>query len=123
MSDIMTDPTPIAAQAAVRHPSWCDPRHCSATAGADADLLVTHRAVVLDDDSVLVEVVSGDIVCARGGELLAADRAVVRVDVPGPHDVGGELDPGQARRLATALITAAVLADDVLPSRCCVSSH
>lgn len=101
-----------APRAAVEHPSWCEPRHCVTSPDTASELLVVHRAVVLDeqrpqDGRLVVDVVRGDIVCAHGGELLASDPAAVRVH---GIDRGSELTPGQGGRLAAAVARAAEIA-------------
>lgn len=122
MSIIQHDPLSIPAPRAddghaIGHPSWCRPADCTITPDVDDELLVVHRHVVLDEPldatagaRLVVDVVRGDIVCAHGGEVIAQDATAVRVDLPAPHDVGGELTPDQAGRLAVAVAQAVCLA-------------
>ena len=108
---ILADHTSIPAQRAVEHPSWCDPLHCTTYPDTDAETLVTHRAVLLDEQlpfgRMRVEVIRGDIVCRHGGELIDQGPAVVRV--AGVYELT-ELRPEQAGRLAAAVTRAAELA-------------
>ena len=104
--------TPIPAQRAVEHPSWCDPRHCATHPDTADETLVTHRTVLLDEqlapgDRLAVDVIRGDIACAHGGELLDQGPAVVRV--AGVYELT-ELRPEQASRLAAAVARAAEIA-------------
>lgn len=115
VSVILPDTNPIPVQRTTAHPSWCDPRSCTTTPDTADELLVVHRRVVLDeqldglprDGRVVVDLVRGDIVCAHGGELLAADRAAVRVRGVGDET---EISPAQAARIAAAVAHAAELA-------------
>ena len=109
---ILADHTSIPVQRAVEHPSWCDPRRCATQPDTDAETLVTHRAVLLDEQldpggRLAVDIVRGDIICAHGGELLARDEAAVRVR---GIDELTELRPEQAGRLAAAVARAAEIA-------------
>lgn len=119
MTVILPDYTLIPEQRAadghaIAHPDWCSPRDCSTTLDVADELLVVHRHVVLDEplDAVpaggrlVVDVVRGDIVCAHGGEVLAADSTAVRVRGVGDET---ELTPAQAVRLAVAVASAAAL--------------
>ena len=104
--------TPIPAQRAVEHPSWCDPRHCATHPDTADELMVIHRAVLLDEQlpgagRMLVAVVRGDIICAHGGELIDQGPAVVRI---AGVDELTELRPEQASRLAAAVARAAEIA-------------
>ena len=106
---ILADHTPIPAKNLPTHPTWCAPEHCATDAPYEGEALVTHRAVLLDEPMpsggrLAVEVVRGDIVCIRGGALLAQDSAAVRVR--GVDDLT-ELTPEQAGRLAWAVARAA----------------
>ena len=83
----MTATTPFTlapAQNLPAHPVWCDPRACATYPDGDDELLVMHRTVVFDEpmpdgDRLVVDVVRGDVLCPRGGEPLARDKAGVRV--------------------------------------------
>ena len=92
---ILTDHSPIPQRRAVEHPSWCSPQHCATTPDTDAELLVIHRAVLLDEQLVL------------GARLLPLAEAVVRVR--GLADLT-ELRPEPAGRLAAAAAAAAEIA-------------
>jgi hypothetical protein len=116
---MMTEPIPTgsipvqraADGPAIAHPSWCRPAECATWPDTADELLVAHRAVLLDEETphglVVVSVDRGDIVCAHGGELLATEPPAVRVLGVG-HDT--RITPAQAGRLAAAVGRAAEIA-------------
>ena len=72
---ILQHETPIPAQHAVQHPSWCEPKLCTTFPDGGDELLVTHRLALLDEPlaggaRMVVDLIRGDSLCARGGELL-----------------------------------------------------
>lgn len=91
---------------AVTHPDFCDPRLCT-TVLDGGELLVVHRAVLLDTDDRHVEVMRADTT-TLDGTVLASD----------PVQVGfgaDDLTPDAAFALARSLAAAAAVAAGVAP--------
>jgi hypothetical protein len=91
---------------ALVHPDWCDHAACSQMDwDHDGTVLVVHRAVLLEEGDLLVEVVQSDEICVHG-DVVDSEPAFVRLGGLG----GPELTAKVAAQLAEAITRAAITA-------------
>lgn len=100
---------------ATAHPSWCDPRLCTATVNwhGDGSTFVVHEAVLLLEGRHRVDV-SQAVTLNKAGAVAEAEPPAVRVVAP----CDGYMTAAMAGKVAEALTLAAVLAEQPVCTIC-----